>query len=497
MATQRGARRLASAWGVRAGAAVAAALVTCLSVPAGAVGILPPDNPPGNVPISSSDYLASIDAARANEGVGPMNVTEDTVATLPVPEQMFIVLNEERVDRGLPPIAYMSAQLDAQAQLGADSASDPAIPATLSGGSSVSWGGSIWAGGLSSVFGADYYWMYSDGLGGSQGTTTNEDCTAQDPSGCWGHRDIILHQFASCGAAAPTLVMGAAYSATASPGGSIAALVVGTCEAPPADVTLTWPQVVASVLAPPHVIGIATLPDGAGYWEAESDGTVAAFGAATYYGSVAGVSLNSPIVGITATPDGGGYWLVASDGGVFAFGDAPFYGSTGSLRLTAPIVGLAATPDGSGYWLVASDGGVFTFGDAPFLGSMGGRVLNRPVVGMAADPATDGYWLVGSDGGVFSFGAPFFGSTGSIQLARPIVGIEPLSNGLGYRFEASDGGVFCFGQAEFAGSMGGRALAAPVVGMAGAGTADAYWLAAADGGIFSFGQAQYYGRITN
>ena len=170
MATRRGARRLASAWGVRAGAAVAAALVTCLAVPAGAVGILPPDNPPGNVPISSSDYLASIDAARAVEGVGPMNVTEDTVATLPVAEQMFIVLNEERVDRGLPPIAYMSAQLDAQAQLGADSASDPAIPATLSGGSSVSWGGSIWAGGLSSVFGADYYWMYSDGLGGSQGT---------------------------------------------------------------------------------------------------------------------------------------------------------------------------------------------------------------------------------------------------------------------------------------------------------------------------------------
>ncbi len=497
MATRRGARRLASAWGVRAGAAVAAALVTCLAVPAGAVGILPPDNPPGNVPISSSDYLASIDAARAVEGVGPMNVTEDTVATLPVAEQMFIVLNEERVDRGLPPIAYMSAQLDAQAQLGADSASDPAIPATLSGGSSVSWGGSIWAGGLSSVFGADYYWMYSDGLGGAQAATTNEDCSAQDPSGCWGHRDIILHQFATCGSAGPTLVMGAAFSATGSPGGSIAALVVGTCGDPPTDVTLTWQQVLSSVFAPPHVVGIATLPDGAGYWEAESDGTVAAFGAAAYDGSMAGVTLNSPIVGITATPDGGGYWLVAADGGVFTFGDAAFYGSTGSLHLVAPIVGLAATPDGGGYWLVGADGGVFTFGDAPFRGSMGGRALNRPIVGMAADTATGGYWLVGADGGVFSFGSPFFGSTGSIQLARPIVGIEALANGQGYRFEASDGGVFCFGQAAFAGSMGGRVLAAPVVGMAGGGAADAYWLVAADGGIFSFGQAQYYGRITN
>jgi hypothetical protein len=495
--TTRGALPRGSRWGALAAAALVTTLVTCLAAPAGAVGVLPPDNPPGNIPLSSSDYLASIDSARADEGVGPMNVDEAAVASLPVSEQVFIVLNEERIDRGLPPIPFMSAQLDARAQLGADSASDPAIPGTLSGGSPVTWGGSIWAGGLSSVFGADYYWMYSDGLGGPQDATSNEDCSAQDPSGCWGHRDIILHQFGSCGAGGPTLVMGAAFSATGSPGGSIAALVVGSCGEPPTDVTLTWQQVLSSVLAPPHVIGIATLPDGAGYWEAESDGTVAAFGAAAYYGSMAGVTLNSPIVGIAATADGGGYWLVAADGGVFTFGDAAFYGSAGSLRLVAPIVGLAATPDGGGYWLAAADGGVFTFGDASFRGSMGGRALNRPIVGMAADSATDGYWLVGADGGVFSFGAPFFGSTGSLPLARPIVGVESLSNGQGYRFEAADGGVFCFGQAEFAGSMGGRALAAPVVGMAGGGTVDAYWLVAADGGIFSFGQAQYYGRITS
>src|SRR5664280_783547 len=38
-----------------------------------------------------------------------------------------------------------------------------------------------------------------------------------------------------------------------------------------------------------------------------------------------GKALNKPIVGMASTPDGGGYWLVASDGGVFAFGNAPFY----------------------------------------------------------------------------------------------------------------------------------------------------------------------------
>ena len=42
--------------------------------------------------------------------------------------------------------------------------------------------------------------------------------------------------------------------------------------------------------------------------------------------------LNAPIVGMATTPDGGGYWLVASDGGVFTFGDAGFYGSTGNFK---------------------------------------------------------------------------------------------------------------------------------------------------------------------
>jgi hypothetical protein len=467
-----------------------------LSLPAGAAGILPPGNPPANIAPSSADFLAAIDTARADEGVGSMEVSESVVSSLPVAEQAFIIINEERINRGLAPIAYETAQLNADAQQGADVGNDPGFPDTLSGGSPLTWGGSIWAGGLTSVFEADFYWMYSDGFGGSQAATTNADCDAGASSGCWGHRDIILHEFASCGASAPTLEMGAAISMTGASGGSLAAVLTSTCGAPPTDVTLTWSQVLSSVFAPPRVIGVATLRNGLGYWEAESTGAVAAFGAATDFGSLADLSLNSPIVGIAPTPDGKGYWLVAADGGVFTFGDAAFYGSTGALQLDAPIVGVASTPDGKGYWLVAADGGVFSFGDAPFRGSMGGHALNRPIVGISADPATDGYWLVAADGGIFSFDAPFFGSTGAIRLDQPIVGMESLSNGQGYRFEAADGGVFCFGQASFAGSMGGQPLVAPVVGMAADSAANGYWLVAADGGIFSFGAASYYGRIT-
>jgi hypothetical protein len=462
--------------------------------PAGAAGILPPSNPPANIAPSSGDWLTSINAAAADEGVGAMDVSESQLSTLPVSEQLFTVVNEERVDRGLPPITYMTSQLNSYALAGANGGTDPSFPTAVTGGSAVTFGGSIWAGGLSSVLEADYYWMYSDGWGGTSGTS-NEACSLANPAECWGHRDIILHEYPTCPTGPPVLSMGAAYSTTGYEGGSIAAIFVSSCSAP-TDPTMTWGQVADQVDSGSSTIGIAPVSNGTGYWEAESDGTVAAFGSAPSLGSLSG-PLNSPIVGIAPTPDGGGYWLVAADGGIFSFGDASFYGSTGSLRLNKPIVGMASTPDGKGYWLVASDGGIFSYGDAGFFGSMGGHPLNRAIVGIGADPQTGGYWEVASDGGIFAFDAPFFGSTGSIRLNQPIVGMEATPNGQGYRFVASDGGIFTFGNAPFDGSTGGMTLVAPVVGMAPDNATNGYWMAAADGGIFNYGGASFMGRLVS
>ncbi len=109
--------------------------------------------------------------------------------------------------------------------------------------------------------------------------------------------------------------------------------------------------------------------------------------------------LNAPVVGMASTPDGAGYWLVAADGGVFAYGDATFYGSTGGIHLNAPVVGIAPTENGFGYWLVAADGGVFAFGSAVFHGSAGAIHLNAPMVGMAGVPDGGGYWLVAATAG--------------------------------------------------------------------------------------------------
>ena len=242
----------------------------------------------------------------------------------------------------------------------------------------------------------------------------------------------------------------------------------------------------------PPVVGLASTPDGSGYWLADAAGGVSAHGSAVNYGSLVGHPLNAPIAHIVSTSDGHGYWLVASDGGIFSFGDATFLGSMGSSHLNAPVVDMAPTSDGHGYWLVASDGGIFSFGDAQFRGSMGGKHLNQPIVGMSADDATGGYWLVATDGGIFSFDAPFLGSTGSIRLAKPVNGMASLAGGQGYWFVASDGGIFNEGTARFQGSMGGTILNAPVVGMAADLTTGGYWLVASDGGIFGFG-APYFG----
>ncbi len=229
-----------------------------------------------------------------------------------------------------------------------------------------------------------------------------------------------------------------------------------------------------------------------------SDGGVFSFGSANYLGSMGGIQLNAPIVGMATTPDGAGYWLVASDGGVFSFGDAKFYGSTGSIDLNKPIVGMASTPDGGGYWLVASDGGVFSFGDATFYGSMGGRHLNAPIVGMASTPDGAGYWLVASDGGIFSIGdADFSGSMGGTRLDAPIVGMASTPDGAGYWLVASDGGIFSLGDAGFYGSVPGQGIhpEMPINGMISTPDGRGYWLVGRDGAVYSYGDAEFLGSL--
>ena len=423
------------------------------AAPAGAAGILPPSNPPSNVAPSSSDWLQSVNAGRAAEGVGPMELSEAALAALPIDRQVLTVVNEERIDRGLPPIDYITGQLDAAAQAGANAGADPVFPTSLTGGTPITFGGAVWAGtparssptttGCTTMAGAGRRPPPSMGRVARSrppvaGSTATSSCTSTPtaPSG------------------PPVLSMGAA-PAGCPPSPRSSSVRVGA----PSDVSATWGQVSQpGVLIEHRRSGPAPERHGLLGGRGQRQGRELRSGARTTARSAA--RSTRPSSASRRRPTAGATGWSRRDGGVFSFGDAAFYGSTGSLRLNKPIVGIATTPDGRGYWMVASDGGIFSFGDAAFHGSTGLARLNKPVVGMAADPTTGGYWLVAADGGIFSFDAPFLGSTGSIRLNQPIVGMEASTNGQGYRFVAADGGIFTYGTAAFDGSTGGTPLVA-------------------------------------
>ncbi len=406
-------------------------------------GETPIANPPANIPATpnftnlcwngaltiqqcDASTLSAINNAHTQDGAKPMVLPSNYYALTPQ-EKQFVLVNLERVDRGLAPIPYLSNRLDAIAQraIQGNSFADPwsnSLSAYASNGS----------GGFSTQLGALYGYMYQDGWGGSAQNTGNVDCTSATASGCWGHRENILETVITGPAA-----MGSGYSVVSQPfdansvagRATISTMIIAQYSPPNSDVIMSW----ASEL--PYFSSTAptgnTTPTGTA--------TPAPYGSVTQ-------ALAQPIVGMASTPDGKGYWLVAADGGIFTFGDAAFYGSTGNIHLAQPIVGMASTPDGKGYWLVAADGGIFTFGDAAFYGSTGNIHLAQPIVGMAPTPDGKGYWLVAADGGIFTFGdATFYGSAANNGITA--TGIIPSADGKGYSIVSSTGEQFAFGDA--------------------------------------------------
>lgn len=164
--------------------------------------------------------LAANNKARAREGLGPMTLPTNFGVLTPA-EQLFVLANIDRVDRGLTPIAGLSSTLNAYAQAGADAGGDPNFPA---------WareGGSNWFG-AGSALAAEYFFMYDDGPGSS-----NVDCSAGNSSGCWGHRHNILGRWHR------QILMGAAAGAN-----GLTQLFVGVDSHDTPDV-LSWSQELA------------------------------------------------------------------------------------------------------------------------------------------------------------------------------------------------------------------------------------------------------------
>jgi len=230
--------------------------------PSVAAGILPPANPPANIPMTPASWcqpgpggtpngtaacigsdLLALDAARAAEGVGPLILPTD-YAQLSGPEQLFVVTNLERVDRGVAPIVGLTDPLNTLAAEGVAQGSDPPFPSD-----GIGWAGAVWAGGFASTLEAEYGWMYDDGPG-----SYNLDCGSPSSPGCWGHRDVLL----SDPAGAP-LVAGAADAAA--PTGLEYAMLLAQYVGTPPPLAYTWADALANGagLAPAPVAGVIRL----------------------------------------------------------------------------------------------------------------------------------------------------------------------------------------------------------------------------------------------
>jgi len=191
-----------------------------------------------NSPPCLESVLDAINHAHALEGVRPM-VLPANFAQLSIPEQLLVAVNLERVDRGLPAFAGLTAALNRNAQKGADDANDPPDP-----GQAYDLDDAEWAGGSSNGLDAVYGWMYDDGF-----DSGNLDCLHRGAAGCWGHRKGILDDFGS----GPHLVMGAAVDVTGDTHsgddrGTSMAATLAVAGAPVQTFTYSWAQVAA---APP------------------------------------------------------------------------------------------------------------------------------------------------------------------------------------------------------------------------------------------------------
>ena len=264
--------------------------------PAGAVGLLPPDNPSANI-APSPDFLSSgscrevpggitcvnpcvhgsrllgvvhlsfptgdnssactlfllraIDAARTREGLEAL-VLPTNWYTLSVAQQLFVVADIERVDRGLAPYLGLNRALSASAQRAAGARADPGVArgfrvARRHG--AVEFGSTMATG--FSVLEADYIWMYDDGWGG--GSTSNLACTGPGAPGCWGHRDQLLGSDSpynpGVGLGCRVCEMGTGFAVEAGTGSFTDLVERPGGAAPP--MYFTWAQDVAPYLATP------------------------------------------------------------------------------------------------------------------------------------------------------------------------------------------------------------------------------------------------------
>ena len=136
-----------------------------------------------------------LDKARSRVHLPPYALPAN-FPTLSPPQQLFILVNLDRVQYGLQPISGMTAHLSHAALVSGVWRADDPHPSNTTG-LNTWWPG--WAGAFYNAPMAYETWVWNDGLG-----STNPRCTPSDHSRCWGHRHSVLWKYG------PVLAMGAA-----------------------------------------------------------------------------------------------------------------------------------------------------------------------------------------------------------------------------------------------------------------------------------------------
>jgi hypothetical protein len=201
---------------------------------------------------------------------------------------------------------------------------------------------------------------------------------------------------------------------------------------------------------------------GDGYWVMRGDGSVTAYGAATYYGSpwsdgIGETGGTGPAGNrwqlIAPTPTDEGYWCVAVDGRIRAYGDATDYGATipGFVYTTSTyIAGGSSLKESQGLLVASTDGTVYDFGDATHYGNWtaGG---SEYLVTVMPTIAGDGYWLMKQGGAIQAKGAAVhYGQASPTTLESPSLAYDqlmPTPSDEGYYILRRTGELYAFGDA--------------------------------------------------
>ncbi|HUZ15595.1 MAG TPA: PASTA domain-containing protein [Gaiellaceae bacterium] len=172
-----------------------------------------------------------LDKARSRAGLPPYALPANFPSLSPA-RQLFILVNLDRIQYGLPPFPGMTAALNRDALVsGVWRADDPRLSNTT--GITTWWPG--WAGAFYNAPMAYEVLVWDDGLG-----STNPRCTPSDHSRCWGHRHSVLWKFGS----GSVLAMGAAAGRDSRHHRGFAYLFVGGNTAYKPVYTYTWKQAV-------------------------------------------------------------------------------------------------------------------------------------------------------------------------------------------------------------------------------------------------------------